>query len=269
MPENGEVVEPVKAAEVHLWLANLDTADAYAFERYRAWFTPGEKTQFSGFLSERRRREFILGRGLARQALAHEHSVAPELFEFEADPQGRLSIRTPTSATATSFNISHTADWVACGVCRNFEIGLDVERIAARVEPLLIAQRFFNEAEVTELLALDDSSRLERFFALWTLKEALAKAHGLGLAAPLHASRFEISANGSFAATSAYSQFRQGAALALTSFTPQHRLAICVLCDETTEVQIVIHPTEFDTNAPASGLTWVHGRLRNTILNLD
>ncbi len=268
MPEYGEVVEPVKAAEVHLWLANLDEVDAQCFERYRAWFTAGEETQFSGFLSERRRKEFIVGRGLARRALAHEYAVAPELFEFEADPQGKLSIRRPTSATATSFNISHTADWVVCGVCRDFEIGLDVERIAARVEPLLIAERFFNEDEVKELSVLDDSSCLERFFTLWTLKEALAKAYGLGLAAPLHASRFEIFADGTFEAKSAYAQFTQSASLALASLTPQHRLAVCVLCDETTEVQIVIHPTERHS-APTSGLTWVHGRLRNSILNLD
>ncbi len=265
MPENGEVVEPVNAAEVHLWLAQLDEIDAYSLERFRAWFTPAERTQFSGFLSERRRREFIVGRGLARQALAREYSVAPELFEFEADPHGKLSISAPTSARATSFNISHTADWVACGVCRKFEIGLDVERIAPRVEPLLIAERFFDEDEVRELSALNDPARLERFFALWTLKEALAKAHGLGLAAPLHASRFVILADGSFDAASAYSKFRQGAWLALTSLTPQHRLAICVLCDETIEVRIALHATQPDAHAFTSGLTWVHGRLRNSI----
>jgi 4'-phosphopantetheinyl transferase len=265
MPENGKVVEPVKAAEVHLWLAQLDDVDACGLERYKAWFTPGEQTQFSCFLSERRRREFIVGRGLARQALAHEYSVPPELFEFEANPQGKLSIRTPTLATATSFNISHTADWVVCGACHEFEIGLDIERIAPRVEPLLIAERFFNEAEVAELTVLDDSTRLDRFFALWTLKEALAKAHGLGLAAPLHASRFEIFADGSFLAASEYSQFRQGAWLALTALTPQHRLAICVLCDETTEVRIVIHPKEPDMSPPTNGLSWVQGRLRSSI----
>jgi hypothetical protein len=87
MPENGEVVEPVKAAKVHLWLADLDAVDAYGLERYRAWFTAGEEIQISGFLSERRRREFIVGRGLAREALAHEHSLAPERFEFVADQQ--------------------------------------------------------------------------------------------------------------------------------------------------------------------------------------
>ena len=151
------------AAEVHLWLANLDEVHAANIERYKAGFTAAEHAQYSGFLSERRRREFIVGRGLARLALAREVEDDKENFEFESDSQGKLSIKSPVSARSFNFNISHTADLVACATCRCFEIGLDIERVESRIDPILIAKRFFNPAEADALRALNPAARLEKF----------------------------------------------------------------------------------------------------------
>ncbi len=262
MPENGIAGGQKQAVEVHLWLAKSDEMDSSSIERFKAWFTPAEQSQFSGFLNERRRHEFIVGHGLARLALARELHDAPECFEFEADAQGKLSIMAPHSARSMHFNISHAADFVVCGTCRAFAIGLDIECLISRVDPWHIAQRFFSEAEANALFALTDSARLDRFFTIWTLKEALAKAHGLGLTAPLDSSRFEIAEDGSIEALSSFAQFQQGAYFAQTSPTHRHRLALCVLCDEAISVQIRVHRSPLYSTEPEGGLKWAEGRLR-------
>ena len=59
---------------------------------------------------------------------------------------------------------------------------MDVECIDRVVDIAGIAARFFSAGETAQLLALDGAARRSRFFELWTLKEALAKARGTGMA---------------------------------------------------------------------------------------
>jgi 4'-phosphopantetheinyl transferase len=54
-----------------------------------------------------------------------------------------------------------------------------------------IAEQVFSPGELAELRALEEKARIERFFLLWSVKEAFAKARGEGLAAPLD--RIEVS----------------------------------------------------------------------------
>jgi 4'-phosphopantetheinyl transferase len=70
-------------------------------------------------------------------------------------------------------------------------VGVDVEN-AARSAPLEIADRFFSTEEAASVRRLPASLRARHFLRLWTLKEAYAKARGLGLALPLHEFSVEI-----------------------------------------------------------------------------
>ena len=264
MPTPGEV----DTAEVHIWFTQLDRVDPARMELYQGWLTAAERSQFANFQSERRRREFIVGRGQARQALAHELSIAPERFEFAIGPQGKLSVAHPSAATDIHFNISHTADYLVCATCRDFAVGLDIERIATRVDPLLIAKRFFDATEAQALEALGEPERLERFFGIWTLKEALAKAHGLGLLAPADASRFEFADDGTFEAVSDDAAFAPGAWLALSFPSPRHRLAVCVICDASVRVRILAHACPTEPGDCTAGLMWSETRLRKSNSNL-
>lgn len=269
MPETSAIGAPSRAAVVNVWFTQLDGVDDAGLARYKSWFTAVERAQFAGFLNERRRREFIVGRGLARLALASETNEAPESFEFESDPKGKLSVALPTPARAVNFNISHTSGLVACATCKGFAIGLDIERFSERLEPLLIARRFFSEAEANTLDRLDDAARRDRFYTLWTLKEALAKAHGLGLGVPLDASQFDFHDDGSFEAVSDHTEFKQGATLAVASPLPEYRWALCVRCDASNAVQIRVCAVSPDWSDFAHEINWTQARLKNSTIQLD
>ena len=76
------------------------------------------------------------------------------------------------------FNLSHSGDVALCALS-DTDVGCDVE--AQRRPPLSVAKRYFSSSEKDYLAsARTDEERAERFFRVWTLKESVMKATGLG-----------------------------------------------------------------------------------------
>jgi len=76
------------------------------------------------------------------------------------------------------YNISHSGHYVVCAVAAA-ELGIDVERV--REVNLRIAERFFSESEIIDLMARNEDDRMHYFITLWTIKESYLKAIGRGL----------------------------------------------------------------------------------------
>jgi len=252
---------PPALADVRLWFAALDQVPAHEFERYRSWFTAAESRQFSGFLSERRRQEFIIGRGLARIALGGHFNVEPHRLEFEADAHGKLTVGIPLEARGAHFSISHTQDIVVLALCGKYPVGVDIERIAERVEPVALSERFFSESEHEVLTKLEGASQRDRFFTMWTLKEALGKAHGLGVLSGTDTTHFDLIEPGKLIALCWEQQFYEAwIGTAKPGF--DHRLSLCVLCDDAVSLSVRVERNQTAVIG-LSELDWVEGRLRN------
>ncbi|KRC70826.1 4'-phosphopantetheinyl transferase sfp [compost metagenome] len=82
-------------------------------------------------------------------------------------------------------SLSHSHGHAICATApAGWKVGADLERIRPRdVERL--AQWVCSTAEREALAALDGAERLERFYLLWTLKEAFVKAAGLDFPADM------------------------------------------------------------------------------------
>lgn len=77
------------------------------------------------------------------------------------------------------YNISHAGRWVVCAI-NSQEVGIDVEEI--KEVNYGIAERFFNPNEYMELMKKEvESSRIDYFYRIWTLKECYIKWTGMGL----------------------------------------------------------------------------------------
>ena len=75
------------------------------------------------------------------------------------------------------FSLSHSGDYAACAIADS-GVGVDIEECKEYLEQ--IANRFFGESE--KKLVNDKES----FYRIWTLKEALMKAVGLGMSLPMN-----------------------------------------------------------------------------------
>ncbi len=76
------------------------------------------------------------------------------------------------------FSISHTDGLVAVALSDK-AVGIDIEKI--RPVDLKISERFFSKADMTYIFN-GETDKAERFFEVWTKKEAVAKHSGEGLA---------------------------------------------------------------------------------------
>lgn len=144
-----------------------------------------ERARRDDALTVEARRERALSRTLLRTLLAsYTGRVAREL-QFSDGEHGRPELA--NCAVPVRFSVSHTAGALAIAVTRSLELGIDVEAIGEGAPPVGVAQLYFSPAEIDDLAATPPADQRARFFAYWTLKEAYAKARGLGFALPMRA----------------------------------------------------------------------------------
>lgn len=194
--------------EVELWLA--DPADAG--DAALALLDEGERERMGRFVFEKDRRLYLAAHALVRRALSRRAPVDPAAWRFAAEDGGRPVIAGPAPVPPLRFNLSHCAGLVACAIAEGRDVGVDVEPLAEVPRDLI--DRICAPAEAAALRALPPAAQPERFFTLWTLKEAYVKARGLGLALPVEEACFELGAPGAPGAPDADApRFRPGPAL--------------------------------------------------------
>lgn len=96
------------------------------------------------------------------------------------------------------FNWSHSGDLALVAIARSVQPGIDLEHRARRGarDVQALAQRFFAPQEAQALAALPAEERPPAFLQLWTVKEAVLKAQGRGLAYGLHRVVVELRESG-------------------------------------------------------------------------
>jgi len=119
------------------------------------------------------------------------------------------------------FNISHSGSYVVCAVA-HAEIGIDVERV--RKVNLRVAERFFSETEIKDLMSCTENDRMHYFITLWTIKESYLKAIGRGLTQ--HLNSFTIVKNDdSYLLTG--NKEAEGYGIETFELSPEYLMAVC------------------------------------------
>jgi phosphopantetheinyl transferase len=88
-------------------------------------------------------------------------------------------------------SISHSGTIAFCGVAASGRLGVDVERCRPRRSSLhALSAATLHPLEGQRLLELSAAQQWRSFYCAWTLKEALGKAMGVGLALDFSAIAF-------------------------------------------------------------------------------
>lgn len=124
----------------------------------------------------------VAGWLLARLALSECCRVRPQDWKFARDGRGKPFIFAPLEYRGISISISHTDGLVACLISEHALAAVDVERVTPWEDLSFIAPTILSAEEQHSIETLEGDAWVRRFFEYWTLKEAYAKALGVGLA---------------------------------------------------------------------------------------
>ena len=165
-------------AEITLWaidspaidteaaLENLSAEERNRAERYR-------------FPADRRR--YIGSHECLRRQLAARLGCTPAQVEFGAGVRGKPCLGGRWAATPWRFSLSRSAGLAAVAISATGEVGVDIEAVRPISNLEELAGRCMSDSELAEYRAGPPDRALEFFFHLWTCKEAVLKAAGVGL----------------------------------------------------------------------------------------
>jgi len=142
-----------------------------------------EKKKVAQFKNQTDAEISLLSRFLLRKILSSVIKVPPAEISFSYNSYNRPALE------KVDFNVSHSGDWIVIAVDTKSRVGVDIEKIR-KVEPDLM-EACFTKEEIAYILK-DNIFDLEKFFEIWTLKEAFIKADGKGLSYSLKDFYFSI-----------------------------------------------------------------------------
>jgi len=174
--------------EVHLFITRPgDITHPDLLQQYESLLSNDERAQLPNFYHQRHRHQYLVTRALQRTCLSEFCDVEPAEWKFAKGQHGKPELNHPSSQQHLSFNLSHTAGLIICGITRSAEIGVDVEdRQRSTRAAFSSLFSYFSPAEIGQLESLPADQQKQRFFEHWTLKEAYIKARGAGFAIPLN-----------------------------------------------------------------------------------
>ena len=166
---------------VDLYVFRVDLRDR-PDRHFVACLSPAERTRAAAFATAQLSRFAIVSQGLLRHVVSRHAGIAPADIVFGRTAYGKPSVQTRAGGPSPiAFNLSHSGDFVAIAVGRGGTVGIDIEcpRSIAEIDALL--DRFFTDGERAAVRDRPAPHRMEAFLRLWTRKEAVLKAAGVGL----------------------------------------------------------------------------------------
>lgn len=171
----------IKPRVVHLWRVWLpDWMDQIVTLRHLLAVDEIERADRFRFPIHRER--FTIARALLRKTLCLYLDSAPEKITFSYGHRGKPYLQ--SNPTTLQFNVSHSHDMAVYAVTQEAEMGVDIEKIDPPFKED-VAKGFFSTEEYKALMQLPVAERSGAFYHIWSRKEAVIKALGEGLYAPL------------------------------------------------------------------------------------
>jgi phosphopantetheinyl transferase len=164
------LVQRVVEAAKRLHLGLVQAGSPAAGRAIQRWST--EEDRENG-----RRPASLLCRALLRGMLAEITQTAGGEWRFSSLPSGAPVAIRQGGEDAPTISMSHSGSWVAYAATFDGDVGIDIELVKPSRNYLGIAEHAFGPSERAAVSRFGPA----RFYAIWTLREAIAKATAAGL----------------------------------------------------------------------------------------
>lgn len=154
-----------------------DSANIKLPANARNFLASAELARLDGMHHARQAALFLLGRYLLRRLLAERLQQDPARIAIRIDDRGKPRLEPP----GWHFNLSHSGHYLVLAIGNRGDLGVDLE--TRQLDPTQIqrlARRYLSAPEQQWLAQSTQPAR--DFIRLWTVKEAVLKAGGGGIA---------------------------------------------------------------------------------------
>jgi len=158
-----------------VWRVNIGSNIAH-LNHFGGIINEDETARGKRYLHLHDRQRFVISRGALRTILSRYTGHSPAEIAFGIGENKKPFISNLKGA-ALQYNVSHSGNWILIGIS-NFAIGVDTENVNPSFEFSDIIGDYFSTEEISYI---SQDNGTERFFKLWTRKEALTKATAKGL----------------------------------------------------------------------------------------
>ncbi len=124
---------------------------------------------------------YLFSRATLRSLLGACLERDPAGLNIDVAAGGKPFLDEACGGARLQFNLSHSGSWLLVALAGGRAVGADIEDDRPRPRMMQIAERFYHQAERRMLLSVSEPERQALFLRCWTLKEAHAKALGVGL----------------------------------------------------------------------------------------
>ena len=186
---------------IHAWYLPIDGPNTALVAAVWPHLTGWERDRLDRFAFEADRTQYAAAHWLVRVALADAGPLPPTGWVLRQTDTGRPLVETPLGMPPRHLSLSHTRGLVACAIS-SVEVGIDVEYLDPRLDVASLLTRVLSPAELARWPAGLAEHRGPLFFQYWTLKEAVLKGLGIGLACEPSQLEVEVGPGGAARLTS-------------------------------------------------------------------
>jgi 4'-phosphopantetheinyl transferase len=183
----GAEMMPLREGQALVVVVELDAA---ADSADSAILDEDERRRAARLPADQRRQRWITAHVVMRQVLGRILGREAASLRFVIGSNGRPRL---TDDDGCDVNLSHSGPLALIALARDRQVGVDIEHVRPCRDPLAVAERFFTGEEHAVLQTLPADQVLHAFLRVWTAKEAVVKALGLGMAAMM--GRFAVEAH--------------------------------------------------------------------------
>ncbi|TEW55972.1 4'-phosphopantetheinyl transferase superfamily protein [Psychromonas sp. RZ22] len=186
-------LQALEKNHIDLWFIDPNTISAQSIQDLSSVLSHSEAEKLAQYKNKSAQHTALVTRSISRIILANYTQLSASEISFVRNQHGKPELE--KNINNVQFNLSHNHHLIVMAVCVNDDIGCDIESPLRKVNIEPITRRYFSKQEHKQLIELNDEKKQQRFFELWTLKEAFVKATGVGISLGLDTFHFSFNKN--------------------------------------------------------------------------
>lgn len=165
---------------IDIWIFHLSKLPK-TIEYILSTLSEDEHSRLHRLYQKEHKNNFMLARFMLRCVIGDYLGYNPATIKFSYNKHGKPQL---TQESNLQFNLSHSQNVAVLAIGWQLPLGVDIEFFSARPFKAM-ATRILSSSELHSFAILPEDLQQLAFFHIWSQKEALAKACGLGLSYPI------------------------------------------------------------------------------------